>query len=418
MKSDFELILEECLAQLRAGETLEECLSAHPSYAKKLRPLLETAKHIREIPVPHARPEAVSAGRERLLAGLNPDNVKNPSVSNAQLSRYTKQGRGPLPISRLGNMHPRLGFALRMVVLLIFALAATSGITINASARSLPGDKLYRIKRSWEDVRLSLTPSEQRRQRLQAQFAEERLFEIEELIQQHRTETVEFAAPLEKMSIDTWQVDGFQVHIDSLTNVIGIPEIGQMVYIRARLMNDGTLVVVQARVSGPMSSTPYPTKNPAPSVTPPPDEDREIDDAEPTSHPQKPNVTVTPTHVESSGEGEDTEEPDGETGRPTQPKPMPHQTNTLEPTRHDDDDPEPAETHIITPVPEQTRETHTSTKTHVITPTPEATDHTHETLEPSETPELTRTPVSTEQQHETPGSTEHPHETPVSTDDD
>ena len=64
MKSDFELLLEECLAQIRNGITLEECLSAHPAQAKKLRPLLETAIQVSRIPIPQAQPEAIAEHRD------------------------------------------------------------------------------------------------------------------------------------------------------------------------------------------------------------------------------------------------------------------------------------------------------------------------------------------------------------------
>ena len=167
MKSDFELILEECLAQMRSGKDLEECLSAHPDQAKKLRPLLQAAAHVWELPIPRARQEAVQAGRERLLAGANRRNLSPSPVSSGQFARYTKRALGAFQIILFGRKRSSLSLAFRMAAILAIALLTTAGITVNVSAHSLPGDKLYGVKRTWESVRLSLTLNRQGRQRLQ-----------------------------------------------------------------------------------------------------------------------------------------------------------------------------------------------------------------------------------------------------------
>jgi hypothetical protein len=367
MKSDFELILEECLAQMRSGKALEECLSAHPDQAKKLRPLLQAAAHVWEIPIPRARQEAVQAGRDRLLAGANLRNLSPSPVSSGQFARYTKRALGAFQIILFGRKRSSLSLAFRMAAILAIALLATGGITVNVSARSLPGDKLYGVKRTWESVRLSLTPNQQGRQQLQQRFAAERREEIQELIQLRRAETVEFEAPLEEMDAEHWQVDGFQVHIDTDTEVEGDPETGLALYIRARLLEDGTLTAIQVRVPGQKQPTPYPTSAPAPGLTPKIDEDPETEGTEMPQYPQEPGERPKPTELKPADEDKETAKPTQEPEQDATQAPKPHWTRT----------PEPTEQHEKQGTPEPT-------EPQKPTQSPEATEKPHETPEPTD----------------------------------
>jgi len=302
MRSDFELDLEECLAQMRVGMTLEECLSAHPIQANRLRPLLETAIRVREVPIPRASAGAVQAGRERLLVAMNSNNASPLPISPGQINRYKTRGVRSLSTFRPGMRHSRLSVTFSWAVVLAFALLIASGISVKASAHSLPGDKLYRVKRTWENVRLSLAVNQQGRQRLLDQFAEERLDEIQRLIELRRAETVEFEAPLEEVDAEHWKVDGFQVHIDSDTQVEGIPETGQELYIRAQLKNDGTLTAVQVRTL---------------------DLKQDDDTIEPTREPQQKRTQIQEPHLTLTQKPSENKEEEG-TPKPTEtPKPSP-----------------------------------------------------------------------------------------------
>jgi hypothetical protein len=367
MKSDFELILEECLAQMRTGKALDECLSAHPGQAKKLRPLLQAAAHVWEIPIPRARQDALQVGRERMLTGANSQNVLSSPVSSSRFARYTKQVLGTFQLILLGKKRSSLSLASHTAAILAIVLLATAGITVNVSARSLPGDKLYGVKRTWESMRLSLMPNQQGRERLQQRFAAERREEIQELIQLRRAETVEFEAPLEDMDAEHWQVDGFQVHIDSDTDVEGDPETGLALYIRARLLEDGTLTAIQVRVPGQKHSTPYPTSAPAPSLTPKIDEDPETEGTASPPYPQETGERPEPTEFRPATEDDETEKQTQEPEQDATQTQKPHWTPTLEPTEQHEKEgtPEPTETRKPTQSLEATEQPHE---------TPEPTD--------------------------------------------
>ncbi len=74
MNSDFETILEDRLARLRAGDSLEHCLASYPTQAERLTPLLLAASRVRCLAAPQPRAQAVLAGREQVLAALQAQN--------------------------------------------------------------------------------------------------------------------------------------------------------------------------------------------------------------------------------------------------------------------------------------------------------------------------------------------------------
>jgi hypothetical protein len=379
MKSDFELILEECLAQMRAGKSLEECLSAHPAQADRLLPILQAAARVWEIPVPRARPDAVQAGRERLLASANSQTVSPARVSSGRFARYTRQLLGTLPILTLGKNHSSLSFAFRMAAILLIVLLATGGITIKASASSLPGDRLYSVKRTWEGIRLSLTLNQKGKQQLEEQYAAERRDEVKQLIQLRRTETVEFQAPLQEIDAGHWLVDGFQIKIDPETEVAGELETGMAVDVRARLEADGTLVAIQVRVppgTQPLSS---PIVSPTPGLTPQSGEDTETQDLKTPQDQQAPFKTLQPTKAKNNGEGQDTIQPTHTPEQETGQTPQIHQTQTPELTQ------QPEDQH--TPEPTQSQESAHSpqpTEFHAPDQSPQPTEGHLETPQPTE----------------------------------
>lgn len=68
------------------------------------------------------------------------------------------------------------------VMAMIVALALGSGVYgVYAAEKSLPGDILYNVKRTKERVRVSLTPSEEKKAKLHIEFASKRIQEIDVL---------------------------------------------------------------------------------------------------------------------------------------------------------------------------------------------------------------------------------------------
>jgi len=83
-----------------------------------------------------------------------------------------------------------------LAILAVVAIVLFGGTTatVLASQNSIPGDTLYPIKNTLEQTRLSLTRSSDARVELQLEFAEQRLQEIESLIEEGRFQNIQPAA--------------------------------------------------------------------------------------------------------------------------------------------------------------------------------------------------------------------------------
>lgn len=362
MNQDFETILDDCLSRMKAGVSLETCLAEYPEQGELLQPLLQAANQVRSVPSPRARPQAVTAGRERMLAAYQNQNISEinhkQAVSSGSLPRYTQRVAGILRTILVGKETTKMKLAVRIVIDLIVILVIGSGLTVNASARSLPGDPTYGIKRTWEQVRLSLIVDEQARQQLENHLFEERREEIQALMQMGRQEAVEFTGVLESIEGDQWTVGGLAFQMVDSTTIEGVPAIGQFVRILAHVQNNGTLLALHVSMATHHSSMPdHHDQSPAPAVTVTP---------YPTQSAHTPEQSFDPTHTPGPThhfEPEHTAVPthhtepthDAGSDHPAEPVHQPESTQHVEPphepepTQHIDPPHEPEPTQHVEP---------------------------------------------------------------------
>jgi hypothetical protein len=167
-------ILDECLTRLHTGEiTLEECLLEHPKVAEELEPLLEIAHQSTTIfAPPKPREHFVATSRTRIINQLR-------AKKSARRDRPRKSTR------RRWSWRP--AYTLASVLLTVLLLASSVSVAW-ASTDSLPGDTLYGIKRSIEEVRLAVSQDPWDDVVLLNQFTERRLDELEEVLAIDRSE--------------------------------------------------------------------------------------------------------------------------------------------------------------------------------------------------------------------------------------
>lgn len=164
--------LEHCLQQIENGAEVESVLKQYPELANELRPILKTAIKAQRNQTAEPSAEAFKRGRAKVMQ----------HATQLQQSPVIKR-RNTLPVfSRLA-----ISFALA----LIFLLGGTG--VLSASASTIPGDRLYSVKRGWENVRLFLIFDQEARDLLQDEFENERLHEVNELISQGKIEQIQFA---------------------------------------------------------------------------------------------------------------------------------------------------------------------------------------------------------------------------------
>ncbi|MBN1813197.1 MAG: FecR domain-containing protein [Anaerolineae bacterium] len=91
MPRELSKALDDSLASLETGQaTIEECLSGHPEHAAELRPLLETAVQVSQVPRPAMDGVAFFAGRQKMLRALA-EKTRRPAGIPGLFYRWEKQ---------------------------------------------------------------------------------------------------------------------------------------------------------------------------------------------------------------------------------------------------------------------------------------------------------------------------------------
>lgn len=257
MSRDLILALDECLERLRAGISVQDCLASFPEEAGELAPLLETLLAIRTLQVTEPPlPERVAAGRARFLARA------------AALRQQEAEARAAPFVGWLAGLRQRLSTwaapgpmvgrwavtALATLVLLI----VVGGSAVVAAEGSLPGDVLYPLKRTVQEVRILLATDEAARAELAREVQAQRRADALAVARQGRQVTVDFLGEIESMAAEAWVVSGVRLLVDSRTIIEGPRQVGLTARVLARSQGDGTLRAQRIVVMAP-SRTPTPT---------------------------------------------------------------------------------------------------------------------------------------------------------------
>lgn len=190
--------LEICLQALEDGASLDSALARYPDLASELRPILEAARRAREIPAPRPSADAMRRGRAALL----------------QRAAEMREAKRPAR-----KRQPVIPFFQRLVMALtITGVALMSGTgLVQASSTSLPGENLYPVKRTWEDMRLLFVLSPEYREVIESEYEVERLDEVGELLRKGRSETIRFSGLVTEDANGTLLVSGLPVAVTDQT---------------------------------------------------------------------------------------------------------------------------------------------------------------------------------------------------------
>ena len=167
MDRKIEDILDECLDRTFAGETIEDCLDAHPGEASELELLLDA-----------------SCAVMRGCAAIRPDPAfKARAWHQLQAIFYDRfegvRSAGVVPIWRRAWT-----MAMAGVLLVLFSCVAV----VAASTNALPDEFLYPAKLAAEQVRMTLALSDLGEAKLHLEFAERRAYEMVEVAQQGKAD--------------------------------------------------------------------------------------------------------------------------------------------------------------------------------------------------------------------------------------
>jgi hypothetical protein len=289
MDAEFETKLIECLTALEQRESIDAVLARYPNDAAQLRPMLETAALL-----PTFRMEPSEAMKMK---------SRQSFLTQAAAMRAAPRRRG------LGLM-PRLLTSFVAVALICIVLGAGA---VAASGSALPGDPLYGVKRTVENVRLSLTTDTAAREALTEQFEGTRRDEANALLDAGRETEVEFSGMIQSIQPKAWVVSGLVVQLDDTTKINGEPQIDRRAQVDGRTGPNG--LWAKEITIGTSASTPQPAETLEPTETPEPAprptstpaltfEPTETPEPKPTLEPTE-QPTAAPVAIEFAGTVDD-----------------------------------------------------------------------------------------------------------------
>ena len=167
MERDIELLLDNCINEMRNGKSIDECIAEHPQYASQLRPLLRLVQKIETLPQPEPAPEAISG--TLINIGYH---IAQHSMTPEKPTAVEKLRKK----SSIFNIIRRPKIAWAFSAAFLFLVVLFSAATI--SANSVPGDILYPLKLATEKVKFLLTFNSEKKAELRLTFSDKRLQEM------------------------------------------------------------------------------------------------------------------------------------------------------------------------------------------------------------------------------------------------
>ena len=226
--ADRELLeaFDDCISQMAAGRSINDCLRRYPQYAAALKPMLEVGKLV-----------------ERSQPGTF-------EVATAQARIRARM------VERLQAPPRRRSYAgwVAVAASLLIAAAAVFG----AAENSLPGDPLYGVKRFVENARSAL---------IGEQFAARRLDEIQVLLALKRSADVTFTGDIEAINRASWVIAGLTTQVNARTPGAEEAMVGDEVRVDAYTTVDGDLIARSVTVEREGEHSVIPTLTLVPSST-------------------------------------------------------------------------------------------------------------------------------------------------------
>jgi hypothetical protein len=229
--------LEVCLKDMEQGADLDTLLFRYPELADELRPILEGSLNARSIAVPEPAAEVVRRNRARVLQ--HAAQMREAKVKPSRRIWFASLRR----------------VAVTLVVVAVLFISGTN--LVRAASATLPGDNLYPVKRTWEDMLVLFTLNLQQRNALEVEHENERLQELHELFAEGRSAEVEFAGVVTSQAGSQWIVAGVPVVISANTELRDGPIlVGSAVRVKGETRGDGIVLAERVRLLPPDAKLP------------------------------------------------------------------------------------------------------------------------------------------------------------------
>lgn len=173
------------LKDIESGRTsISECLEAHPAEAAELREILGLVLSIPAPPSVAPTPEYRWRTRQKLVDAISQQ--KNLATTH-DLARYISQTWQIIFPRRIIHMPA-------IVIALVIALVSAGGGAAYASQDTLPGDALYQVKATLEELQLVVAGSDEVKAQVHLELAAKRLEEAQKAADKGRGDAVQASA--------------------------------------------------------------------------------------------------------------------------------------------------------------------------------------------------------------------------------
>jgi hypothetical protein len=175
-------LIDRCLVDIANGEkTIEECLQRYPHLNQDLVELLRIGLWIKSAPPAPPNPVFRTQAQTRMCNLITAyTSCQNTYAAQTTAAQY--RGR----TTRRAGTFPR--FAIVFIIILMLLIGSGTGVALT-SGGALPGDTLYAVKTTVENIRLFLADDEEDVDLLNT-FADERMWELEVLALTDRDEDI------------------------------------------------------------------------------------------------------------------------------------------------------------------------------------------------------------------------------------
>jgi len=272
MSNEIDAILDECLDRVKAGESIDSCLSRYPEHAEALEPLLQMAQAMELLRVTEPpRPAALARGRQRFLTEAARLREERARRKQSLIERLL----GPLGGRRYS---PAMARVVTAALATVLAFLIVSGVVVQAAANSLPGEPLYSVKSVTRQVQLLITLNPRAREEKQKQIEAQEREEVRKAAEKGNVFEMQVGGVIVEAG-PGWVVleDGLYIRLTNATVLEGTPVAGHIASVHVRSEN-GQLIALRMVVQraptiiviAPPTSTPLPTWTPSPVPTPTP----------------------------------------------------------------------------------------------------------------------------------------------------
>jgi hypothetical protein len=248
---DEAALFAEALEIHKKGEApLAEFLEGQPGSRDEFMRLFEVVEAVSSVPDITPQPAFVSAARSRVLAKISAPQT----VTILSFIRHIFQSVQPKYERR---------YAVPLVAVAVLLISLVTGGTVLASNASIPGDWLYPLKITVEDLRLVMA-AEEDRAGLTLAFADERVSELKKLVEAGRFEDIFTAIERFENLLNSvppaLKEDFIQEHLEVLTGLFyQLPE-------QAKLTIEWVLDIF-SQTAQPVGATPVGTASPTAAGT-------------------------------------------------------------------------------------------------------------------------------------------------------